>query len=275
MHLIKHLSVALALLLMLLTLSACQAKPDTSTPVDAPTVYSNQRDGRVILQPGEFPYYSTDDSETIKRRFNAYVTDTYDGIFVEGETYTTYNGGLADYASHRITYICGKWKGDTSGVYLDGELVIDGVCVGFLSSPHQDTVLIFINRDDSTLVYGATLNGETWTVSPQPLVSAAGNTSILYLRWHSSNMDCPDFVYVVTDQTVARFTVGDFVSHGQDRIETVTVREYTAPDYWEHVHPNSVTLMGDYFFIGGRFGVTAMNVETGDFYFYPINISNS
>ena len=290
--------LTVVLILWVLTLSACNLPQtdglDTTSspslpsspqvdaagealPEDAPAVfyYDVHGEKHTLQAEGDYPTAWTDEPEIYKFRLQAYVRVSEGGIAVNGEVYSQYEGGLADYASHHTSYHCGDWMGDESGVYLRGEAVIPETCVGLLASYSRDRILIFTTREDTTLVYGAISDGEAWSLNPEPLVSVSGKSLILYLRWHSVNADCPDYIYLLTDQTVARVAVGDFIIYDKYGYESVTAVEYVAPDYWEHIHPSSVAMLDDYFYIGDRLGVVALRVSTGDFFYYPVNIFNT
>lgn len=284
----KLLTVTLTALLLTLTLTACrslggntgplfpaetEAVPPISNGSRAITVINSQGK-KVLLEAGDYPVDQTDDPNNQRWHYFSYVRAKNDTLHVDNIIYTHYVGGPSSYTARYTVHYCGEWKGDREGVYLQGETVIAETCEGFLASFEGDRILIFTTREDTTLVYGAMRNGDTWNLNPQPLLTVAGRCRLLYLRWNSFNADCPGFSYLLTDKTVARIAVGDFITYDKYGYEAVTATDYETPDYWHHIIPSSATLMGDTLYIGDRFGVVALDTQKGDFTYFPILTTN-
>ena len=244
--------------------------PENALPVYCPS------DEVTYIVPGEYPASYAEDGESYKWGYNVFVSkmngddklvlsaNRNEGLERTSQTYCgTY-------------YKSGDWFGYADGVYLGSEKVIDEECVGMVASwTDGSAVLIITNTADNSYVYSAMLTDGQWQLNKDERIELGSETSFIYYDWayYPIMTNSPtETMYVVTDNSLIKLSVGDYLDTKCGDLTTVTKTVIETPDYWHCLRPTSAVELDGKLYIGDMFGVVKYDITTNEVAYYPIDL---
>ena len=272
----KKLLLPLLLLMLTLTLlTSCAEK----IPDGAVKVYSNYPN-LSYLTPGDFDYSKSEDGTWARYGYNTYVTEVNGTLAVmpshlHGNSRISHVEKLEAFALSGESETVGNILGNSDGVFLGGELVIEEECVGIFPSYLNERALVFTVADGSTKIhlFEREDTQSSWALTDHSL-AFDGETELFYGYWPSQFYDAPNTLYVVTDKNLTVLeSDGDLTAYSGGEL-SLTVKTVDVPEWWSYLKPTSMIRTEDgTIFVGEREGVVGIRYSTDacEITYYPIN----
>ena len=271
----KLLLPLLLLTLTLAILTSCAEK----LPDGAVKVYSSYPN-LSYLTPGDFDYSKSEDGTWARYGYNTYVTEVNGALAVmpshlHGSSRISHVEKVESFALRGENEAVGNILGNSDGVFLGGELALDGACVGILPSYYNERALVFTVSNGSTKIhlFERKDTQSSWTLTDVSL-TFDGEMELFYCYWPSQFYDAPKVLYVVTDKNLTVLeSDGDLTAYSDGEL-SLAVKTIDVPEWWSYLKPTSITRTEDgTIFVGEREGVVGIQYSTDacEITYYPIN----
>lgn len=261
----------LALIAIATSLIACHQT--AKVPQDAIPVLSNYRN-LSYLTPGDYDESKFDDITWKRYGYTTYVTNV-DGALAVMPAHT--HGSSADpYVYRNETFAFENVLGCKSGIYLNGEKIIDEECVAILHSDLDCRMLVFTTAKNRSCIYEFTRSNrdEDFQLSNNQILFDS-KMHLVYFTWPNQFYSSPSTVYVITANNVTILDTTDYMNTREGDFSSIDSTVLTPPSWWEFVKPNNATLTEDgTVFIGEREGVIGIAPD-GTITYYPIDYQDA
>ena len=265
----KFLLILLASVILIVAFAACGGLAKTSLPNGAIPVLSNYRSLTYLL-PGDYDVSKFEDGTWARYKYNTYVA-CVDGCLAVMPTHT--HGSSSDpYVSRNETFAFENVLGCASGVYLNGEKIINEKCIALLHSDLDQKMLVFTTAKDSSCIYELAREdrNQSFALTDNKL-SLDSKTHLIYFDWKSPTYSSPSEVYVITAKGVLILDTDDYLNTQSGDFSSMDTTALPTPDWWKYVKPNNATETEDgTVFIGEREGVIGIAPD-GTLTYYPID----
>ena len=247
---------------------SCGKMEEEELPEGAVPVVSSYPNLRYLL-PGEFEYHDREDPQWHRYKFNTYVTTVNGSLALLANH--AHDSGAVPHVWQSTQYEYGTIVGNSTGVYLKGELVIKQKCVGLLPSFSGDGVLIFTSDDKKGYIYAADWIDSEWQISDET-IELDSPILFFYCNWNHENEQPPKEFYTVTEKGFYIFHVGDLLDYWDGDLSSVSQEIVSVPDYWSVIQPTGITQTEDgMIYIGELCGVIGIQLTDKTVIYYPIN----
>lgn len=221
------------------------------------------------IQPGEFDSDKKEDGIWARYGYSTFVTEV-DGTLAVMPNHIHKSSSVPG-VGRSENYKFENVIGNSDGVFLDGERIIKGECVGMIPSYSNDKLLVFVSTENGGAI--RILNNDSDDGSLRlcdTVISLEGRPRIFYCDWKSMFYDAPEEICLITDKGYVLIKASEYLNSTGSSPDSIEISEYKGPDWWPMARPTSVTRLPDgSIFIGEDDGVIGIHGE--NIVYYPID----
>ena len=239
-------------------------------PSGAVPVLSNYPHLSYIV-PGEYDEIKFEDGTWARYGFCTYVTSV-NGMLAVMPSHTMGSSAIPSVRKQTV-YQYRNLSGGEDGVFLNGELLIDEVCVGLIPSCAGERVMIVTASEGGGRIYAFEYSdgGDICTgVLLDDVIGLGGKPLLFQCFWPNDFYDAPEEIILVTDRSIVVIHADEYLNMYRGTFSTVKVTVRDVPPWWQYIRPTSAVQTEDgTVFIGEREGVIGITAD--DITYYPID----